>query len=205
MNWMTSLLVAVALVLPIAQSHAVSEAEASIRPDVPLPFYVYKNFRARENHFTPSGWMGDHGDIRFTDNWAARNAKEDTAIRVEYTAQGRQGAGWAGIYWQHPANNWGSKQGGFNLNGATKVSFIARGEKGGETIDQFKVGGMGGDFADSGAAALGPVSLTKDWKRYEISLEGQELSSISGGFCWALNRDQNPKGAIFYLDDIRYE
>ena len=30
---------------------------------------------------------------------------------------------------KRPVNNWGSKPGGFNLNGATKVSFIAKGEK----------------------------------------------------------------------------
>ncbi len=200
------LLIAMALLIPVASPmRAAKQADAALLPDVPMPFYVYKNFRARENHFVSSGWMGDYGDIRLIDKWTFPNAKDDSVIRVEYTAQARQGAGWAGVYWQNPANNWGSKSGGFNLNGAKKVSFKAKGEKGGEVIDQFKIGGISGDFADSGSAALGPVTLTKDWKNYEISLEGQELSSISGGFCWAMNRDQNPKGAIFFLDDIRYE
>lgn len=192
-----------ALLLPSMKNDAAQESKAALRPDVQLPFYVYKNFGARENHFTPSGWMGDHGDIKFTDKHSA--GKDGTSIRVEYTAQGKQGAGWAGMYWQNPANNWGSKQGGFNLNGSQKMTFMAKGEKGGEVIDQFKMGGISGDYADSGSAALGPVTLTKEWKKYEISLEGQELSSISGGFCWAMNRDQNPKGAIFYVDEIRYE
>lgn len=180
-------------------------AEAATFSGEPLPFYIYKDYRARENHFIPSGWMGDYGDLKFTDRHTFKGYQDDTVIRIDYSAEGKQGAGWVGLYWQYPANNWGSKPGGFNLNGAHKVSFLARGEKGGEMVDQFKIGGISGDYADSGSAAIGPVELTKDWKRYEINLEGQELSSIAGGFCWAMNRQQNPEGATFYLDDIRYE
>ena len=54
-------------------------------------------------------------------------------------------------------------------------------------------------------AGIGPVVLTTDWQQFTIDLEGKDLSSISGGFCWATNLDVNPDGATFYLDDIRYE
>jgi hypothetical protein len=91
------------------------------------------------------------------------------------------------------------------LNGAHEVIFKAKGANGGETISQFKIGGITGNYSDSGSAAIGPVTLSKQWKQYEISLEGQELSSISGGFCWTMTRDENPQGAVFYLEDIRYE
>ena len=47
--------------------------------------------------------------------------------------------------------------------------------------------------------------LTTDWQQFTIDLEGKDLSSISGGFCWATNLDVNPDGAMFYLDDIRFE
>ena len=170
------------------------------------PFYIYKQFHARENHFAPSGWMGDYGDIRFDDHWqpsGKKNAK--TVIRVAYSAKAQQGNGWAGIYWQNPANNWGSRPGGFNLNGMKKLVFKVRGENGGERVEEFKVGGITGDYADSGTAAVGPVTLAKNWKQYEINLEGQELSSITGGFCWTMSRESNPNGAVLYLDDIRYE
>jgi hypothetical protein len=172
--------------------------------DLQLPFYVYHGFHARENHFAPSGWMGDYGDIRFSDNFKDPKSQKPV-IQVTYTGKGSKGNGWAGIYWQNPPNNWGSRNGGFNLNGAKKVLFNARGEKGGEIVSQFKIGGISGNFSDSGSAAVGPVTLTKEWKPYEISLEGQELSSISGGFCWTMTHDDNPDGATFYLDDIRYE
>lgn len=170
------------------------------------PFYVYKEFHHRDNHFAPSGWMGDYGDLRLDDHWKPAGDKDaSTVIKVTYTGQARQNNGWAGMYWQNPANNWGSRPGGYNLNGMKKLIFRARGEVGGERVEEFKVGGMTGDYADSGSASVGPIVLTKDWKTYEISLEGQELSSITGGFCWTATRDGNPKGATFYLDDIRYE
>jgi hypothetical protein len=175
-------------------------------PDLQFPFYVYHGYHSPDNHYAPSGWMGDYGDIRFDDQWRpAKSRDRKSVIRITYSAKGKQDNGWAGIYWQHPANNWGSRPGGYNLNGAKKLLFLARGEKGGETVSEFKVGGITGNFADSGAAALGPVTLSKAWKPYEINLEGQELSSISGGFCWTMSRDYNPDGAVFYLDDIRFE
>ena len=42
-------------------------------------------------------------------------------------------------------------------------------------------------------------------KEYTIDLKDRDLSYISGGFCWATNLNNNPDGAVFYLDDIRYE
>jgi hypothetical protein len=150
--------------------------------------------------------MGDYGDIRLDDHWVPKGSPyAKPVVRITYTAEGKENNGWAGLYWQNPPNNWGSRPGGFNLNGARRLVFKARGEKGGEVVDEFKVGGISGDYADSGSASNGPVTLAKDWKEYEIDLKGQELSSISGGFCWTMSREQNPNGAVFYLDDIRFE
>jgi hypothetical protein len=186
-------------------AQAASDAQAAPFQGVQFPFYVYKGFRAPENHYVASGWMGDYGDIRLDEKFKENPKESKTVIKLTYSAKSAQSQGWAGIYWQNPANNWGSKAGGFNLNGARKVVFKARGDKGGETVAQFKVGGISGNFADSGSAAVGPVTLSKEWKHYEIPLEGQELSSISGGFCWTMSRDENPEGAVFYLDDVRFE
>ncbi len=169
-------------------------------------FYVYRDFHSRDNHYAPSGWMGDYGDIRLNDRYQPANDKSvKPVIQITYTGEAKQGNNWAGIYWQNPANNWGSRPGGYNLNGRMKFSFKARGENGGERIEEFKIGGLSGDYADSGSASVGPVILTKEWKTYTMSLDGIELSSISGGFCWTANRDGNPEGATFYLDDIKYE
>jgi hypothetical protein len=171
----------------------------------PLPFYVFKSFHSPENHYVPSGWMGDYRDLKFNDYFKPKGKNMHPHIQIVYSAQGTQGANWAGIYWQHPPNNWGNREGGYNLNGAKHLLFTARGEKGDEVIAEFKVGGIEGNYRDSGAAAIGPLSLTKDWKEYSIDLDGQELSSIAGGFCVTMNRDGNPKGATIYLDNIRFE
>ncbi len=169
------------------------------------PFDVYTEKHARTNHYIPSGWMGDNGDISYNDGCTERPYSGATCIKIIYGSNVSQGARWAGIYWQSPANNWGDKKGGYDLTGASKLTFWARGENGGERIEEFKIGGLSGQYPDTDTAYLGPVVLTKEWKQYEIDLTGKDLSYISGGFCWSTNVDVNPDGCVFYLDDIRYE
>jgi hypothetical protein len=169
------------------------------------PFNVYTDKGSGDNHFIPSGWMGDFNDVNFSDISTESPHSGETCIKVIYTNKASQGARWVGIYWQNPANNWGSRKGGFDLTGATYLKFWAKGENGGERIEEFKMGGITGEYPDTDTAAIGPVMLTKDWKEYTIDLRGKDLSYISGGFCWAANIDVNPNGATFYLDDIVYE
>jgi len=168
-------------------------------------FYVYLDRGKRANHYIPSGWMGDYGDIKMNLNSKDNPHTGKTCMKFTYTAQGKQGANWAGVFWQNPANNWGEKKGGYDLTGATKLTFWARGEKGDERIMEFKFGGLGGSYPDSDSVGIGPIDLTPEWKQYTIDLIDADLSYVNGGFCWATNADSNPEGAVFYLDDIRYE
>lgn len=189
-------------------------------------FYVYANRGSKLNHYIPSGWMGDHGDLKFNPGWvknqaakkdgkdskakpgdAAAGSSEDTCIQVKYTAERKQGNGWAGIYWQHPSNNWGDKRGGYDLSAYSKLTFMAKGEQGGELIDKFFIGGITGqtEEGDSDEANVSPVTLTKEWKKYEIPLKGLDLSHIIGGFGFAANADSNPDGFVLYLDEIKLE
>jgi hypothetical protein len=169
------------------------------------PFPVYTDKGAVDNHYIPSGWMGDTADISFDDKWRENPYSGKTCIKIVYSPDASGGNRWAGIYWQNPANNWGEKKGGYDLTGATKLTFWARGEKGGERIEEFKIGGITGTYPDSDVAGIDSVFLTKEWKRYTIDLRGKDLSYISGGFCWATNLDVNPDGCTFYLDEIIYE
>lgn len=185
-------------------------------------FTIYANRGSRLNHYIPSGWMGDHGDLKFNPGWAknqdAKGGKdmagkekaggaEDTCIQIKYTAERKQGNGWSGIYWQHPSNNWGDKRGGYDLSGYAKLTFMARGEVGGEMIDKFLIGGITGqtEEGDSDEANISPVTLTKEWKKYEIPLKGLDMSHIIGGFGFAANADSNPDGFVMYLDEIKLE
>jgi hypothetical protein len=168
-------------------------------------FFVYADKGDMRNHYAPSGWMGDYGDLRIDDGSKEPPVVGKTSFKVIYSAQAKQGANWAGIYWQHPPNNWGSKPGGYDLSGYKRVTFQARGAKGGEKVADFKIGGITGEQGDSDSAATGPVELTKQWKTYTIDLAGKNLTHIAGGFCWVANRDDNPQGFTIYLDDIKYE
>lgn len=169
------------------------------------PFPIYTDAKSPDNHYIPSGWMGDYGDIKFDDKAMDSPQGGSTSIKVVYSNNATQGARWAGIYWQNPPNNWGTRPGGYDLTGAKKLTFWARGEKGGERIEEFKMGGINGEYSDSDSAGIGPVVLTTEWQQFTIDLEGKDLSSIIGGFCWATNLDVNPDGATFYIDTIRYE
>ena len=84
---------------------------------------------------------------------------------------------------------------------------MAKGDVGGEIVDKFIIGGLPGqtEEGDSDEASVSPVTLTKDWKKYEISLKGVDMSHIIGGFGFAVNADANPNGLTMYLDDIRLE
>ena len=108
----------------------------------------------------------------------------DSCIRTEYV--NKSGTRWAGIYWQNPPNNWGTvPNAGFDLRGAKKVTFWAKGERGGEIINEFKTGGISsGDHIDSDSASVGPIQLTQDWKKYEIDLHQPKIATLAMSNCF---------------------
>jgi len=175
----------------------------------PQTFAVYIDMGARENHYIPSGHMGDYGDVKMNTQSLSEPLSGKTCIEFTYSAKKSQGQGWAGVYWQFPANNWGTKKGGFDLTGMTKLTFWAKGAQGGEVIQKFGVGGIGigkdVPYPDSSVVETEPIELTDAWKQYTINLAGCDLSYINGGFSWTITSDSNPDGATFYLDDIKFE
>jgi len=166
---------------------------------------VYTDDKSPKNHYVPSGWMGDHAGLKMDLASTEKPYSGATAVKFTFKPSSPNAVRWAGVFWQDPPNNWGEKDGGFDLTGATKLSFWARGAKGGEVIKEFKVGGIKGNFADSDEISMGPVTLENGWKQYSINLKGRDLTAISGGFCWATDLDSNPDGLTFYVDEIRFE
>jgi len=121
-------------------------------------------------------------------------------VRVTY-APGD--SGWAGVYWQHPPNNWATEP-GLDLRGAREVAFLARGEVGGEIVE-FKSGGIfrGGPYPDSFEASLGSVALAKEWRPYRIDLSRGDLSNVIGAFAWvAAAGDNGNRPMTFYVADL---
>jgi len=170
------------------------------------PFILYADKGSRENHFVPSGFMPNGNCLSFDDAFTKDCQEGKTCLKIVFdTKCSLEDQKWAGIYWLNPANNWGNRKGGYNLTGATKLTFWAKGEKGGEQIEEFKMGGITGDFPDSDTAFIGPVILTSEWKQYSIDLRGKDLSYVSGGFVWSAKADFNKESCTFYLDNIKYE
>lgn len=164
-----------------------------------LPFIVYSS-SSSARPYIPSGWMGDAGSIAMDDHCTTNPHAGTYCMKCQFKAS----TGFGGIAWQNPANDWGDAKGGFNLTGASKLTFWARGEDGGEVVS-FKLGILGKDkkFPDSDHAELPDVALTSDWKQYSIDLGGKDLNCIKTGFVWVLAAGGKP--VTFYLDDVRYE
>ena len=165
-----------------------------------LPFVVYDDGASFDANFIPSGYMGNAGAIKMDGNCTDNPHSGKNCIKVDYTAADN----WGGVVWQSPANDWGDAPGGWDLTGAKKLTFWARGAKGGETVG-FLVGIIGSDkkFHDTTLAKLDAVSLTTSWTQYTIDLTDKDLSRIKTGFGWTLAGSGSP--VTFYLDDIRYE
>jgi outer membrane protein OmpA-like peptidoglycan-associated protein len=167
-------------------------------------FAVYTDQAPGRTHYVPSGYMCDN-DLNLSGAFTQTPHGNGTCLRVNYHATGPKG--WAGIYWQDPANNWGDTPGraGYDLRGATKLTFWARGANGGERVHEFRMGGIVGQHPDSDVANITNVRLTKEWKQYTIDLSKKDLRHIIGGFGLFMNKAENSGGATYYLDDIVYE
>jgi hypothetical protein len=168
-------------------------------------FLVYQDKPSR-NHYVPSGFMPDGKCVAVDDVWVQNCQEGRSCIKATFNRDcAAIGVGWAGVFWLHPANNWGDVKGGFNLTGAQKLVFWAKGEKGGEVV-VFKMGGvgMGHPYPDSDAAASEPITLTTTWQEYSIDLRNKDLSRITGGFAWVGNVKDNRSNVTFYLDNIYY-
>ena len=183
-------------------------AQSQVNESKPFPKFIVYQDRNSHNRYTPSGYMPTGECLKMNDGWLQDCYEGKTCIKIIYDVVcSDKSRRWAGIYWLNPPDNWGDKKGGYNLVGAKKLVFWAKGEKGGEQIAEFKIGGVGvnREYPDSDTATIGPVILTKEWKKYSIDLRDKDLANISGGFAWAANVDNNPDSCVFFLDDIHFE
>ncbi len=165
----------------------------------PTPVVTIYADDAPPSPYIPSGWMGNIAAISMDPKCTTDPHSGATCLKCQYTAADNFG----GVVWQSPANNWGDQDGGKNLTGATKLTFWARGEVGGEKIE-FKFGVIGKDkkFSDTASGDM-TVTLDKTWKQYSFDLSNKDLSKIITGFCWVMQGQGAP--VTFYLDDVRYE
>jgi hypothetical protein len=161
--------------------------------------------------FAPSGYMGDGatpGGIQ-VDTTTCLMPRPTGAVgdcyKVTYTP-GTQG--WAGVYWQYPANNWGASPGKRIAAGATKVAFYAAGAAGGEAL-QFVVGGENDGTLPYHDAfkVMQNQTLTTALAPYSVALGDKTYDTgVLGGFAWLATAPVGSTAPIvFYLDAITWQ
>jgi len=190
-------------------------------------FDVYTDLSAAGNHFVMLAKMGK--DVEINPGCFENPYSGATCIENKFNGTGTSWGGWYlmnGVLEgeeTEPKSNWGEyPDAGFNLTGATKLTFWARGKEGGERVEFFAFG-VGRDpntgvpiapYPDSSPKVTicgklnSPcyVTLSKEWRQYTIDLNGVNLSYVLGGFGWVTNALQNKnKPVTFYLDDIKYD
>ena len=170
-------------------------------PKATLPLVIYdEGDNANTAAYVPSGYEGNTQALSLDPDCVTMPHSGHTCLKVQYNAP----TNWGGVVWQSPANDWGDKPGGWNLLGAKKLVFYARGETGSEVVS-FSFGVLGADktYHDTASGTLDKVPLSVAWKRYTIDLSNKDLSCIKTGFAFAVAGNGSP--VTFYLDDIKYE
>lgn len=191
-------------------------------------FDIFTDLAAAGNHFAARcaivrnpGNPADLAGVTFDETWRRKCRSGSTCIKNTFSAI--DSTYWGGWYFQNgvlladdtqPRCNFGDNPNpddprtGFDLTGATKITYWARGEIGPDGSlpkIEFFAGGLANDSFPR-VPPIGTVTeITTEWKMYTIDLTGQNLSSVNGGFGWVANAPNNPKGATFYLDDIQYD
>jgi glucan 1,3-beta-glucosidase len=151
--------------------------------------------------YIPSGYMGATAGI------SVKRQGFGSGAVYELDLSARSSPYWAGVYWQYPSNNWGQQQ-GLALRHPKRLSFMAKGARGGELV-QITVGGISGAFADSIMPARSldttGTKLEREWKEYSIELAGLPIGSVIGGFCVTSSSNDNPQGCQVSISRLQFE
>lgn len=160
-----------------------------------LPFYVYYDFGGlnytdpTNNHYSPAS-MG--GVANFN---CITNTHSGTSC-IQYL-----GAGGGGYYFLEPdfVSGWTNKGQGYDLTGASKLTFWVRTDNfGGAPLSDYGLG-----IASDSCGKIdkgGIVHVPTTWTQIIIPLSGTNLRSVAGGFYFWSGSLVN-----FYFDSIRYE
>jgi hypothetical protein len=177
-----------------------------------LPFTV-------DDFFVPSGFMGDGempGNVSMlpdvtpeSDRTCAGDRPTPGALGICHQVRYAQSSGmlWAGVFWQNPEGNWGSQPGFPIPSGATRVTFYAKGNVGGEVV-KFIAGIMGElQYADSFKIEQ-EFTLSTEWTGYSLDLNGAVYDNVIGAFGWVASGDPAEGVTLpieFKVDHIQWE
>jgi hypothetical protein len=178
----------------------VSPAEPPAEP-IPVPFVV-------SEYYSPDGFFGDgetRGRVKLEKSCPDRppGARGD-CYTITYTPGVRR---FAGIFWQHPHNNWGDRPGHRVTPGATKITFQARAAKAGQGLSAGAGQMRSMPLHDNFELEEVSVALGETWAPHEIPFRGMEYqgeSGVIGAFMVSLRAGDGDAPITFYLDDIRW-
>lgn len=163
-----------------------------------LPFYVYKD--GKEQPYTPSAYMGDLQFMRVDAEYQEVLKSGRAALRISYG----NGAGWWGLGFVDPANDWGDRAGGYDLRGAKLFSFWAKASSpdvdvtiGYGLIDNNKA------YYDTDKRSK-KITLSTEWKKYDIKIPASaDLRCVKSGL--VLYGGAIGKPYSVYVDEVRFE
>lgn len=124
---------------------------------------------------------------------------------------------WQGVFYQFPANNWGTFPGRTIATGAKAVKFQARASR--SVAVMFQVGMcdpmdatkcVDGFYAyPDSADDTGKVTVGTDWTELSVDLSGKDYSKgVHGAFSWAISNDDllgDASALTLNLDSITWE
>ena len=191
-------------------------AEPENDPDLLNRFYIFRDSDSKENHGNwtnkmPAGVTGVNFDVfqkAKVDPTPQRDPGKDgpknTCVRLDVRKWNPES--WIGIAVAGKPDYWGKESGpGFDLRAYTKLVFWARGQKGEETI-QVKIAITGKElYGDSASDPVASewISLTPEWKRYEIPLKNADLRRVITPFAVFMDRSHNDgENLTIFLDEI---
>lgn len=165
------------------------------QPKSPLPYTVNDGFQ-------PSGWQGDFAAISAADitpdGCAMRSPNSVGSCSAwRYTPNAVTPA-WAGVSWSKVWDAAFTHPPVCIANGATKVTFQAKGAVGGEQL-----------IVSAAGAQEYPITLTNAWQELEVSLDGVTYNTyaegVTSGFFWKVAPPTPSGGAVtFFIDDIQF-
>ena len=180
----------------------VSPAEPPSEP-IPVPFVV-------SDYFSPDGYFGDGEKRGNLDLVKECPDRPPGALGDCYTITYKPGIkNYAGIFWQHPHNNWGTWRGYTISDGARGIVFKARSAAGGETV-KFGAGQKGlatAQYPHQDRFTIEkPMGLGTAWAEYQVELDQPYNgdSGLIGGFMFSMVAPENGATSVLYLDDIRW-
>ncbi|HEX3774605.1 MAG TPA: hypothetical protein VHV51_09085 [Polyangiaceae bacterium] len=175
-----------------------SPTATPVQPRVPLPFAV-------TTAFTPSGYEGGdpgmNGGGQIAAGMCTDRAPGAIGSCAKYTYTPTTPATWAGVAYIRGYQGFGST-GHAPLclaDGATSITFYAKGAVGGEVVGFAGGTAMGQDF-----------TLTADWAMYTIPLGAAayntDADGLDDGFFWKIApaAGSTPTVETFYVDDIQF-